>query len=109
MFHVVFCIILLVIYMYAVADQLPWLGKRERAYLSAIVYLLLCGFCSERFPLLLGASYGLRYFNVALPAIHIIILSVFIAFKGTNFNMLLTKKLWKGKTPVLKHRQIFAH
>ena len=29
MFHVVFCILLLVIYMYAVVDQLPRLGKRE--------------------------------------------------------------------------------
>ena len=39
----------------------------ERANLSAIVYLLLCGFCSERFPLPLGAWDGLRYFIVALP------------------------------------------
>ena len=29
MFHVVFYIILLVIYMLAVVDQLPWLGKRD--------------------------------------------------------------------------------
>ena len=29
MFHVVFCILVLVIYMCAVADQLPRLGKRE--------------------------------------------------------------------------------
>ena len=27
----------------------------------------LCGFCSERFPLPLGAWDGLRYFIVALP------------------------------------------
>ena len=39
----------------------------ERANLSAIVYLKLCGFCSERFPLRLGAWDGLRYFIVALP------------------------------------------
>ena len=39
----------------------------ERANLSAIVYMLLCGFCSERFPLRLGAWNGLRYFIVALP------------------------------------------
>ena len=39
----------------------------ERANLSAIVYLLLCGFCSERFALPLGAWDGLRYFIVALP------------------------------------------
>ena len=38
----------------------------ESANLSAIVYLKLCGFCSERFPLLLGAWDGLRYFIVAL-------------------------------------------
>ena len=38
---------------------------KERAYLSAIVYLYLCGFCLERFPLPLGAWNGLRYFIVA--------------------------------------------
>ena len=31
----------------------------ERASLSAIVYLYLCGFCLERFPLPLGAWNGL--------------------------------------------------
>ena len=39
----------------------------ERANLSAAVYLLLCGFCLERFPLPLGAWDGLRYYIVALP------------------------------------------
>ena len=39
----------------------------ERANLSAIVYLYLCGFCSERFPLTLGAWDGLHYFIAALP------------------------------------------
>ena len=39
----------------------------ERANLSAVIYLQLCGFCLERFPLPLGASDGLRYFIVALP------------------------------------------
>ena len=38
---------------------------------SKLAYLAppgqLCGFCSERFPLLLGAWDGLRYFTVALP------------------------------------------
>ena len=37
----------------------------ERANLSAVVYLLLCSFCLERFPLPLGAWDGLRYFIVA--------------------------------------------
>ena len=41
--------------------------REQRAYLSPIVYLLLCGFCSERFPLPLGAGDGLRYFIVAFP------------------------------------------
>ena len=39
----------------------------ERANLSAVVYLELCGFCLERFPLPLGAWDGLCYFIVALP------------------------------------------
>ena len=38
----------------------------ERANLTAIVYLSLCGFCSQRFPLPLGAGDGLRYLTVAL-------------------------------------------
>ena len=33
----------------------------ERANLSAVVYLKLCGFCLERFPLPLGACDGLHY------------------------------------------------
>ena len=36
MFHVVFSIPLLVIYMYAVADQLPGLGKRELSCLLSL-------------------------------------------------------------------------
>ena len=47
-------------------DQLLGWG-RERAYLSAVVYLYLCGFCLERFPLPLCARDGLRYFIVTLP------------------------------------------
>ena len=35
----------------------------ERANLSAIVYLKLCGFCSERFPLPLGAWDGLHFYG----------------------------------------------
>ena len=38
-FRVVICILLLFIYMLTVVDQLPRLGKRERANLSAVVYL----------------------------------------------------------------------
>ena len=36
-------------------------------YFDYFDYLLLCGFCFERFPLPLGAWDGLRYFIVALP------------------------------------------
>ena len=39
--------------------------EEERANLSDIVYLYLCGFCLERFPLPLGAWDGLRYSIVA--------------------------------------------
>ena len=38
MLHVVFVILLLLIYVYAVVDQFPRLGE-ERANLSAVVYL----------------------------------------------------------------------
>ena len=39
----------------------------ERANSSAIVYLYICGFYSERFPFPLGAWDGLPYSIVALP------------------------------------------
>ena len=35
----------------------------DRANLSAVVYLLLCGFCLERFPLPLGGRGGGGYFK----------------------------------------------
>ena len=63
MFDVVFCILLLVIYMLAVADQFPRLGKRE------LICLLSFTRNSERFPVPLGAWDGLRYFIVALWAL----------------------------------------
>ena len=52
MFYVVICIFV-VVYLYVSG--------------SDIVYLYLCGFCLERFPLPLGAWDGLRYFIVPLP------------------------------------------
>ena len=55
----------------------------ERANLSAVVYLLLCGFCLERFPLPLGAWDGLRYFIVAPPELSI---NYFIVFLVTCNN-----------------------
>ena len=39
----------------------------ERANSSDIVYLLLCGFCSERSPLPVGAWDVMSYLFVALP------------------------------------------
>ena len=39
----------------------------ERANLSVVVYLYLCGCCSERFPLPLCTWDGLRIFIVTLP------------------------------------------
>ena len=64
MFCVVFHVLLLVIYMLAVADRSPRLGE-ERAFFSACAYL--CGFCNELFSLPLGAWDGLCYFIVTLP------------------------------------------
>ena len=39
----------------------------ERANFSSIVYLQLCGFSSELFPLSLGTWDWLHYFILALP------------------------------------------
>ena len=58
-----------VIYLYVRCSgsiQVTSVGE-ERENLSAIVYLKLCGFCSEGFPLPLCALDVLRYFIVALP------------------------------------------
>ena len=56
-----------VVYLYVNGSGSITSVGEERANLSAVVYLLLCGFCLERFPLPLGAWDGLRYFIVALP------------------------------------------
>ena len=65
MFHVVFCILLLVIYMKAEADQSPRMRKRELICLLSLtsnyVVSVLRGF------LLLLEWDGLRCFIVALP------------------------------------------
>ena len=57
----------IVSYIYISCSGLITSVVEERANLSAIVYLLLCGFCSEKFPLHLSPWDGLRYFIVALP------------------------------------------
>ena len=46
------CILLLFTYKYVNGSGSITSVGEERAYLSAVVYLLLCGFCLERFPLL---------------------------------------------------------
>ena len=66
MFRVVICIILLFI-LYVNGSGSSTSVMEERANLSAVVYLSLCGFCLGRFPLPLGDWDGLRYFLVALP------------------------------------------
>ena len=66
MFRVVSCIFFVVYLFVNGSGSITSVGE-ERANLSAVVYLYLCGFCLERFPLPLGAWDGLRYFIVALP------------------------------------------
>ena len=39
---------------------------KNRCILHGRVFVMLCGFCLERFPLPLGAWDGLRYFIMAL-------------------------------------------
>ena len=56
-----------VVYLYVNGSGSITSVREERANLSDFVYLLLCVFCLERFPLPLGAWDGLRYFIVALP------------------------------------------
>ena len=66
MFHVVICIFF-VVYLYVSGSGSITSVREDRAYLSFVVYLLLCGFYLERFPLPLCAWDGLRYFLAALP------------------------------------------
>ena len=56
-----------VVYLYVNGSGSITSVGEERANVSAVVYLWLCGFCLGRFPLPLGAWDGLRYFIVALP------------------------------------------
>ena len=65
----------------------------ERANLSAVVYLLLCGFCLERFPLPLGAWDGLRYFCGTPCTFYIIILRHGLMDTAENPADFLTGKL----------------
>ena len=46
--------------------------------------LELCGFCSERFPLPVGAWDGLRYFSVALPKPSILVIFFSNAIRCIN-------------------------
>ena len=71
MFRGVICIHF--VYLYVNGSGSITCVREERANLSAVVYLLLCGFCLERFPLPLGAWDGLRCFIVALlePSIYL--------------------------------------
>ena len=66
MFHVVFWYSIDSYLYVSCSVSINWAGE-ERVSLSAIVQLWLCCFCSERFPLPLGALDGLRYFILALP------------------------------------------
>ena len=52
-----------VVYLYVNGSGSNTLVGGKRANLTAVVYLYLCGFCLERFPLPLG----LRYFIMTLP------------------------------------------
>ena len=54
-------------YLYVSCSGSVTLVGEERAYLSAIVCLQVCGFCLGRFNLPLDAWDGLCYFIVALP------------------------------------------
>ena len=71
MFHVVFCILLIVVYMSAVADQLPRLGKRELICLLSFI----CNYVVSdwRGFLFLVAWDRLCYFIVTLPEPSIIV------------------------------------
>ena len=66
MFHVVFLYYVDTYLYVSCSGSITSVGE-EKASLSAIVYLWLCGFCSARFPLTLGAWDGLRFLIVALP------------------------------------------
>ena len=61
-----------VVYLYVNGSRTITSVGEERAklsviILSAVVYLKICGFCFERFPLPLCTWNGRRYFIVALP------------------------------------------
>ena len=43
------------------------IGEEKAFFCYCLLVITVCGFCSEGFPLPLGAWKGLRYFIVALP------------------------------------------
>ena len=50
-------------------DQLPRLRKRKLYLFVCYRLLVICGFCSERFPLPLGALNRLHYFISKFPRV----------------------------------------
>ena len=65
------------VYLYVSGSRSITSAGEERANLFAVVYLYLCDFCSERFPLPLGAWDGLRYFILALPEPSMLLFDIF--------------------------------
>ena len=68
MFHVVICIF--VVYLYLNGNGSITSVGEKRANLSTVVYLQLCGFCLERFPLPLGAWDGGYVISSPEPKAH---------------------------------------
>ena len=57
-----------VVYLYVNGSGSITSVGEERANLSAVVYLLLCGFCLERFPFPLGMGYViLLWHSLSIP------------------------------------------
>ena len=71
-----------VVYLYVNGSGSITSVGEERANLSAVVYLQLCGFCLERFPLPLGAWDGLHYFIVALTEPSILLFYLYVYLPG---------------------------
>ena len=70
-----------VVYLHVNGSGLITSVGEERASLSAVVYLYLCGFCLERFPLPLGAWNGLRFLlwhSLSLPYYDFLVFLIFL-------------------------------
>ena len=92
-------------YLYVSCSESITSVDEERANLSAIVFLYLCGFCTEMYPLPLGAWEGLCYFIVALCGPSILLFgqnsNATVGFRRSKIRYSASVRIWISNVKML--------